>query len=176
VDPFDRYFRRPLADVLVAQGILTRDRADELSASAKSSGEPLGAILLESGAMTAWDLAKTIAAHYQMPVHPLTGYRFERDVFEGLRGDLLHRNQVVPVGRFGPTRTFAVLEPPSRELVSELQAACGPSIFFFVAEGPEVRRALTDNVKVVDAMKDGAWQQIFDVAEQEVMKGLGKKS
>ena len=175
MDPFERFHRRSLADVLAAQGILPRERIDELAATAKTSGEPLGTVLLESGAMTAWDLAKSIAAQYQMPVHPLTGYRFDKEVVEGLRSDLLHRNQVMPLARFGSTRTFAVLEPPSRELIAELQSACGPSIFFFVAEGPEIRRSLHEHVKVVDAAKDGAWQQIFDVAEQSVMKGLSKK-
>ena len=175
MDPFERFHRRSLGDVLVAQGIVTREKVDELLAAAKSSGEPLGTLLLESGTMTSWDLAKTIAAHFQMPVHPLTGYRFEREALEGLRSDLLHRHQVMPLARFGATRTFAVLEPPTRELVTELQAACGASIFFFVAEGPEIRRALAEHVKVVDTSKDGAWQQIFDVAEQEVLKGLGKK-
>ena len=176
MDPFERFHRRSLGDVLVSQGLVTREKVDELQAAAKAAGDPLGALVLESGALTPWDLAETIAAQYQMPVHPLGGYRFERELFEGLRADLLHRHQVMPLARFGAVRTFAVLEPPSKELIADLQATCGPSLFFFVAEGSEIRRCLNEHVKVVDAAKDGAWQQIFDVAEQEVLKGLGKKA
>src|SRR5262245_40683271 len=153
MDPFERFHRRSLADVLVAQGTVSREKVDELVAAAKTSGEPLGSLLLEAAVLTAWDLAKTVAAQYQMPVHPLAGYRFDKGAMEGLRSDVLHKNQVMPLARFGNVRTFAVLEPPSRELISDLQATCGPSLFFFAAEGPEIRRALHEHVKVVDSTK-----------------------
>ena len=176
MDPFDRFFRRPLEDVLVAQGVLSRHKANELLDSAKSSGEPFALALIDSGTLTPWDLAKAITTHYQMPVQPLSGYRFDPEDFKGLKPDVLHRNQVIPIGRFGTTRTFAVIEPPSRLLVEELQATCGPTLFFFVSEAPEVRRALGEHVKLPVNPKDSGWQSIFDNAEQAVMKGLGRKT
>jgi hypothetical protein len=179
MDPFDRFFRRPLEDVLVTQGIVSREKATELLESAKASDEPFAVALLDSGTLTPWDLAKTISTHYQMPVHPIPGFKLEKVLLEGLRSDMLHRHQVLPVGRFGSTRTFAVIEPPGRALVEELQAVCGGAIFFFVAEAPEVRRALEENVHLEPAVaKEGGtgWQSIFDSAEQAVMKGLGRKS
>jgi len=175
MDPFERFLRRPLDEVLVGQGLIPRERADELVESAKESFEPFGTAVLDSGVLTAWDLAKTVATHYQMPVQPLAGYRFEKELFQGLRPEMLHRHQVVPLGVFGRTRTFAVLEPPSRELLDELTAACGTNLYFFVAEGPEIRRVLRDTVKVVDSTNDTGWQKLFDSAEQEVVKGLVTK-
>lgn len=172
MDPFDRFLRRPLDEVLVAHGALSRERADELLESAKTSSEPFGAVVVESGAMTAWDLAKAVATHYQMPVQPLSGYRFDRDLFEGLKADVLHRHQTVPLGIFGRTRTFAVLEPPCRALLDDLTSLCGTNLYFFVAEGPDIARVLRDLVKVVDTTKDSSWQKLFDSAEQEVTKDL----
>lgn len=175
MDPFDRFLRRPLDDLLVAQGLLSRERADELIASAEVAGEPFATSVLESGTLTAWDLARTIAVHYQMPVHPLAGYRFEKELLMGLRPAALHRYQVIPLGVFGATRTFAVVEPPNRALLDELTATCGPSVFFFVAEAPEIARLLREHVKVVDASADAGWQRLFDDAEVEVAKGLTVK-
>ena len=172
-DPFDRFLRRPLEDVLVAQGVIPRERADEFLASATTGNVPFATIVLESGTMTAWDLARTVSLHYQMPVQPLSGYRFDKDLFAGVNPNVLHRYQALPLGVFGRTRTFAVVEPPSRALLDELTAACGASLFFFVAEGPEVGRALQEHVKVLDTESDGSWQKLFESAEQEVMKGLG---
>ena len=175
MDPFDRFLRRSLDEALVSQGLLSREKADELMAIAKDASEPISVGLVEAGVLTAWDLAKTVSSTYQMPVHPLTGYRFDKDLFEGLPAGVLHRHLTVPLGVFGRTRTFAVVEPPTRDLLDELQAVCGPSLFFFVSELPEVRQALRDHVKVVDSAADKGWQKLFDSAEEEVERDLSPR-
>ena len=178
MDPFERFTRHPLEEVLVGEGTLTRARCDELLASARAASEPIGVVILESGTMTAWDLAKTIAVHYQMPVHPLVGYRFDETLLEGVEAGIFHRHHVVPLGAFGRTRTFAVLQPPSRELIDELTGAYGASLFFFVAEGPDIARVLREQVKVLDVDKDSGWSKLFDAGEEQVTKNLSgsKKS
>ena len=83
MDPFDRYLRRTLDEVLVAQGIATRERMDELLASARETNELLGVVVLEAGALSPWDFAKLIATQYQLPVQQLSqaDYRFRRNHF-----------------------------------------------------------------------------------------------
>jgi hypothetical protein len=174
MDPLDRFLRRPLQEVLVSQGVLSQDQVEKLAESARASGDPLGGAIVDSGALTAWDFARTIATHYQMPVHTLAGYKFDKDFATGYPPDLLHRHQMVPLARFGRTRTFAVLEPPTRVMIQELQEVVGHAtpVFFFVAPGDEIRRVLEDRVKIVDTASDQGWQTIFDSAEQEILKDL----
>jgi len=172
VDPFDRYLRRPLDELLVTQGVLTRPKADELVASALEAGEPFCSALLDAAVLTPWDLARLVAVHYQMPAHPLAGYKFEKELFAGLAPEILHRYLAVPLAVFGRTRTFAVAEPPSRELLDALTSTLGTSLFFFIAEAPEIRRVLADHVKVIDAVADTSWQRMFDSAEAEVSKTM----
>jgi len=172
LDPFDRFLRSSLDETLVAQGTLPRAKADELVSSAAQAGEPFATALLDASIVTPWDLARLIALHYQMPVQPLAGYQFDKDIFTGLRGDMLHRHRVVPLSSFGRTRTFAVLEPPNRLMLDDLQEACGPSLFFFVAEAPEIDRVLSERTKVVDATSDTSWHKLFDSAEEEVTRAL----
>lgn len=169
MDPYERFHRRSLRDVLVSQGVLTNEHADELIDAAHQANEPFATVVLDSGALTPWDLAKTVATHYQMPVLPLAGYRFEKSLAEGLPASVLYQHQVLPVGRFGKTWSFAVIEPPNRSTIEDLKQSCGHSMFFFVAEAPEVTRLLRENVKVVDVSADTAWQSIFDTAEQNVL-------
>ena len=66
-------------------------------------------------------------------------------------------------------RSFAVIEPPSRDCINELQEACGNNLFFFVSEVQEIQRLLNDNVKVVDAKGDTSWKAVFDTAHQSVL-------
>ena len=168
MDPFDRFHRRSLRDVLVAQGVISNEQADELIDSARQTNEPLGSVVLQAGHLTPWDLTKTVATHYQMPVLPLAGFRFDKHLAENLPPSLLHQHQVLPVGRFGRTWSFAVVEPPNRELIEDLRAACGSSLFFFVADANELLRTLREHVKVMDVASDSGWQSIFDVADQNV--------
>ena len=172
MDLHDRLFRRSLRDVLVDQGVLTQEQADELVESAYESNEPFGLVVVEAGYLTSYDLVKLISSKYQLPVLPLSGYQFDPALLENLSASTLYHYQVVPVGCFGSSWTFAVVEPPSRECIETLREACGSSLFFFVSEAPDVQRILSEHVKVVDAKADDSWQSIFDSGDQAVHQGI----
>jgi hypothetical protein len=169
MDVHNRFERRSLRDVLVAQGVLSVPLADELMSSAREENEPFGAVVVEAGHLTAWDLAKAVITHYQMPYLPLQGFRYDAELAEGLPTATLYHYNILPVGRFGKVRSFAVIEPPSRDCITELQETCGNNLFFFVSEVQEIQRLLNDNVKVVDAKGDTSWTAVFDTAHQSVL-------
>ena len=170
MDVHNRFERRSLRDVLIDQGVLTSELADELISSARENGEPFGAVVVEGAHMTPWDLAKVVATHYQMPFLPLVGFDYEKGLATGISTATLYHYQVIPVGRFGKTISFAVVEPPSRDCIAALQEACDTnSLFFFVGEVQEVDRLLRENVKVVDSAVDTAWQEIFDCGDRNVL-------
>lgn len=170
MDPFDRFTRRSLREVLVTQGIISNEQAEDLVDAARASEDPLGRVVVEAGHMTSWDLMKTVATQYQMPALPLAGFRFDASLCEDLPPSLLHQHHTLPVGRFGSAWSFATMEPPSRATIEDLRAVCGDSLFFFVADGDELQRLLREHVKVVDVAADTGWQSIFDEAEQNVKK------
>ena len=164
-----RVQRRSLRDVLVAQGTLTTDQADELMSAARDAHESFAAVLVESGHVSAYELCRTVSAHFQMPVLPLAGYDFDRLIVKGLPPATLYQYLAVPVGRFGETWSFAVIEPPSRDALDALKEVCGTRLVFFVAEVTEVQRLLREYVKVVDTSADPSWQSIFDTADQNIL-------
>ena len=176
MDHFERFYRRTLRDVLVGQGVVAQQDADELQASASESNEPFGSVLVEAGQVTSWDLAKVVATHYQIPVLPLSQYTWDTALFEGVSPTTLFQYQVVPVGRFGKTWSFSTVEPPSRECVKALQDQCGESIFFFVSEVTDVQKALQEHVKVVDVTADTSWQSIFDTGDRAVLEDTSVES
>ena len=172
MDPFERYHRRSLRDVLVSQGVLRQEEADELVESAYESNEPFGAVLVDAGHLTAWDLVKLVSIHYQMPVMPLSGYDFDPETFEIVSPATLYHHQMVPVGRFGRAWAFAVVEPPTRECIEMLKQACGSSLFFFVSEVQDVQAALQEHVKVVGVSADNSWESVFDTGDAAVLDQL----
>lgn len=169
----NRFERRSLRDVLVDQGVLTEELADELITSARESSESFGSVLVDSGHITAWDLAKLVAMHFNMPCIPLAGFHYDADSCDDIPASTLYQYQVVPVGRFGQVRTFAMVEPPSRACIAALSDVCGNRLFFYVSEAHEIQRVLQENVKVVDTTADESWTNIFDTADQNVLEGNG---
>ena len=168
MDRHERFYRRSLRDVLVGQGVLTAEAADELAESAYEAGEPFGFAVVDAGHLTAWDLTKTVANSYQMPVLPLKGYEYDDTMLEGVSAAALYQYQVLPVGRFGRSWSFAVSEPPTRECVTALKEAFGTALFFFAADAELVKEMVSEHVKVVDAASDKGWQSMFDDADAAI--------
>ena len=173
MDAHNRFERRSLRDILVDQAVLSEELADELITSARESSESFGAVVVDAGHITAWDLAKLVATNYNLPCMPLGGFQFDEELGEDIPAATLYQYQVVPVGRFGQVRTFAVVEPPSRDCIKALSETCGNRLFFYVGEAHEIRRVLQENIKVVDTAADGSWTNIFDEADQNVLEGNG---
>lgn len=168
MDRFERFYRRTLRDVLVGQGVLSADQADELAESAYEDNESFGSAVVDAGHLTSWELARTVASHYQMPVLPLRGYEYDSEIVEGIESTSLYQYLVLPVGRFGKSWSFAIIEPPSRECINALRETFGSAIFFFVAEAEMVKELVAEHVKVVDAATDKGWQSMFDAADAEI--------
>lgn len=168
MDRHERFYRRSLRDVLVGQEVLTAELADELAESAYEAGESFGFAVVDAGHMTAWDLTKVVAHSYQMPVLPLQGYDYDPAMLDGISAARLYQYQVLPVGRFGRSWSFAVAEPPSRECVAALREAFGNALFFFVADAELVKEMVSQNIKVVDAKSDRGWQSLFDTADAAI--------
>ncbi len=168
MDRHERFYRRSLRDVLVGQDVLSAELADELAESAYEAGESFGFAVVDAGHLTAWDLAKTIAGSYQMPVLPLKGYEYDETMLDGISAATLYQYQVLPVGRFGRIWSFAVSEPPSRECVAALKEAFGNALFVFAADAELVKEMVGEHVKVVDAASDKGWQSMFDDADAAI--------
>lgn len=171
MDANHRFEHRSLRDVLTSQGVITAEEADDLIEAAREANEPFGEVVVGAGHLTAWDLARTVAEHYQMPYLPLSGFRYDADLVKGMPPATLYQYQVLPVGRFGKACSFAVVEPPIRACINALQEACGNQLFFFVGEVPEIQRLLRDNVKVMDPSADTSWADVFDTGDRNVLEG-----
>jgi len=173
MDRYERFYRRSLRDVLVGRGVLSAEQADELAESAYEANEAFAYAVVDAGHLSAWELAQIIAGHYQIPVLPLVGYDYDETLLNGISAASLFEYQVLPVGHFGRSWSFAIAEPPSRECLAELRESFGPALFFFVADAELVKEMISQHVKVVDAASDPAWQSLFDDADERVHVELG---
>lgn len=173
MDPYERFHRRALRDVLIAEGVLTAAQADQLTEAAYATNEQFAAVVVEAGHLTAWDLMQKVATTYQIPCMPLEGYRFDPELLTSVPPALLYEFELLPLGRFGTVWTWAAIGPPTRACIETLRAQCGPSHFFFVAETGLLQQILRENVKVLDTALQQDWASVFDDGEKLVRESIG---
>ncbi len=183
LEQLERLGRKRLGDVLVDEQLISKEQLLEAVADRQRTGAPLGRVLVESGYLSDWDLAKAVAKNYNMPFLILTGLEIGEDVFKLLEVPFLLREQMIPFDRFGNALCIACIEMPDAEILREIQEQTGLTPFLFVSAAEEMKRVLAENGAIEEvsignetvinldlASAGGEWQKLFDVANESVIK------
>jgi hypothetical protein len=125
--------RMRLADVLVEEGVLNRERVEEAQAEQDATGKQLGQILIESDVLTDYDLAKIVVTHYSLPFLDMTGFSTRREVTTLLPEEFRHRWAIQPLDQFGTILTLAVAEIPTPEQIEEIVETTNLTPILFIA-------------------------------------------
>jgi MSHA biogenesis protein MshE len=189
IDHFARVGRKRLGDVLVDEKLIGKEQLHEAMAMRQRGGTPLGRILVDSGYVSEWDLAKAVATHYNLPYLDLASYQTNEDVLEGFPGDLAHREQLLPFDRFGEVLCLACAEMPAIDVLERIQEITGQQPALYVGLGSEIKRILLESVPepdeipdlpvateseiqdlLIDESQKTNWERIFDMANEQVLK------
>jgi MshEN domain len=190
IDHFARIGRKRLADVLVDEKLIPKQQLDEAVGEHQHTGTPLGKILVDSGYLTDWDLAKAVAAHYNLPFLDLTMYEPDAEVILDFPGDLAYTERLLPFDRFGKVLCLACVEMPNIEVLKRIEEITGYTPSLYVCLGVDVARILAQYVPppefpemirtvpvdqasddlVIDAGQKEQWERIFDLGNEEVLK------
>lgn len=182
---YDRMRRKRLGDVLVNEGVVSKESAIAALKEQKESHRILSDILLEWNEVTEWDLARVVVEQFQLPFIDLSRYNAHKDLIQSFPAALLHQAALVPLDRFGPHVCFACQELPSEALMGKLRQAGKGNVHFYVGLALEVRRLLQEFAPVEaagrvggtalfdgDFSEDKSWGNLFDAANEAVLSDL----
>jgi type IV pilus assembly protein PilB len=142
---------RVLTDVIVDLGFVERDAMDEAVQMAHSAGSAAERVLVSTGAITEFDLARAVAERFGLDHIDLQAYRVDPDAAKLVTPAAIRRYQAVPVS-FASDRTLlvAMADPANVLAVDDIA----------VMTGYEVRPAVaspTDIESVLERMNDPSW-------------------
>ena len=191
IDHFERVGRKRLGDVLVDEKLIAKEQLHEAVGERQRSGSPLGQILVDSGYLSEWDLAKAVAAHYNLPYLDLGGYEPRAPAYDNFPADLAHREFLLPFDVFGKVLCLACAEMPPVDVLRRVLEITGLTPCLYVCLGSELKRLLLrhipapapeipelvppsngetlDELLIDDSEKQG-WEKLFDLANEEVLK------
>ena len=90
-----------LGQVLVQEGLLTREQLAQGLAEAKSSKFRLGYVLVKLGLIQEIEITKVLARQYRMPAVDLSRFEVDARILKLIPPDLATRSIVLPLKREG---------------------------------------------------------------------------
>jgi type IV pilus assembly protein PilB len=115
------YKRHGIGEILVSEGLLSREVLGDLLKTAEAEGRSLGELLVSKGHLTAEQLAKTLAHQYNLPCYSLEGYRISPLFFQKIPVELMYRYPFVPIEEQEGVLTIALADPSNLTAVDELE-------------------------------------------------------
>jgi type IV pilus assembly protein PilB len=110
-----------LGDLLVSEGLITREHLNKALVEQRASGQRLGLILVKQGAVNEVDLTKALARQYRMPAVDLSRFEVDVRLLPLVPADLAVKRMVLPLRREGRTLTVAVADPADQGLLEDLK-------------------------------------------------------
>jgi len=110
-----------LGDILIGEGLITRDQLAAALAEQKSSGHRLGYVLVKLGLVQEIEVTKVIGRQYRMPAVDLSRFEVDPKIVKMIPSDFALKNVVLPLKREGRTLTVAMADPTNTGVLDDLK-------------------------------------------------------
>lgn len=163
-----------LGDLLIAQGLLTREQLAHALHEQRTSHQRLGYVLVRLGLIDELELTKVLARQYRMPAVDLSKFEVDSRILRLVPADLASKRMVLPLKREGRTLTVAVADPADQGLLEDLKFITRFDLFPVLA-GEQTLRALiekhyeTSDEQLQSILKEmeGIGEDVEVVAEED---------
>ena len=126
-----------LGDILIESGFLTAAELAEALSVQKDSGKRLGEVITEMGLMTEFDILRAVSSQYNYPIIDLTSIEVDPKAMALLDEKFCTDNTVVPIG-FDDNNLVVAIDAANSEIF------CRPEVFaqVFLRKFPQLRVCL----------------------------------
>jgi type IV pilus assembly protein PilB len=154
-----------LGDLLLQDGLLTREQLQAAVSEQRSSGERLGYLLVKQGVVDEVAVTKALARQLRMPAVDLSRFEPDQKILRLIPAEVARKHSVLPLRRDGRNLTVAMADPTDIGLLQDLKFITRFDVFPVIA-GEYTLRGLVE--KHYEA---GDQQQLADILKD--MEGLG---
>ena len=156
-----------IGDLLLKEGLISRDQLDAALLEQRSSGSRVGYNLVKSGAIQEIDLIRTLARQYKMQAVDLSKFEFDPKIVKMIPADLALKNLVLPLKRDGRTLTVAMADPTNFAVIDDLKFITRYDIFPVIAGEFTLRNALEKIFEAADTQMSSLLDDIADMETEE---------
>ncbi|MDD5069161.1 MAG: hypothetical protein PHV17_00365 [Candidatus Omnitrophica bacterium] len=137
---FNRHDEKPLGEILMERGILTRLQLDESLLTQKKEGGLIGEIIVNLGFAKEEDIAHCFSLQYGFPYLPLTNYEISKEVVELIPQSVMSHYCLIPIDRIENTLTVAMANPLNIHAIEDIEDLTKCDIQIFVSTPSDIRK------------------------------------
>ncbi len=168
-----------LGELLIREGLITREQLAQAIAEQKTSRQRLGYVLVKLGLIQEIEVTKLLARQYRMPAVDLSRFEVDARLIKLIPADVATKSIVLPLKREGRTLTIAMADPTDHGLLEDLKFITRYDLFPVIA-GEFTLRALIEkhyessDQQLQNILKDmeGLDDDVEVVEEQEEDTGM----
>jgi type IV pilus assembly protein PilB len=152
--------KKPLAESLVDQGLITSAQASQAQAEVAKTGGAIIKVLVRLGFIAPEDLVSFLSTHLSIPSVTLASYLIKPEVLEAVPEAIARKYQAIPVYKIGSTLTVAMVDPLNVRALDEIRVKCRSDVKPAVATEEGIYQAIeryygtkgtiSDIVKAID--------------------------
>ena len=110
-----------VGDLLIREGLLSRDGLSKALDDARRNGNRLGISLIRLGLVGEQDLTRLLARHHRVPAVDIDRVKLDPKLVRLIPGDLALKHTVLPLRRVGRTLTVAMADPTDLGVIDDLK-------------------------------------------------------
>ena len=134
--------RPTLTDVLVRQGVLPKQTLDQMLIRLGGVTAALGQTLVSEGILSEEQLARALAAQFDLPCDLLTEFRVDQSFYDSMSVKLMQRHPFIPVAEHQGRLTIAIPDPQNLLALDELELLLGRPLDLVVSPRSAILAAL----------------------------------
>jgi len=131
-----------IGDLLIREGLITREALDKALQEQKTTGMRVGYNLVKLGYIEEVELTRMLARQFRMPAVDLTNFQVDERIAKLIPGELAQRHLVLPLKREGRTLTVAMADPSDLGVIDDLKFITRYDIFPVIAGEYTLRNAV----------------------------------
>ena len=149
-----------IGDLLVKEGLITREQLQKALDEQRQSGTRVGYNLVKLGFIQENELTRCLARQYKMPAVDLSKFEVDLKIVKLVPADLAIKHLVLPLKRDGRTLTVAMADPTALGVIEDLKFITRYDIFPVIAGEFTLRNVIEKHYESSDVQMSALLSEI----------------
>jgi type IV pilus assembly protein PilB len=154
-----------LGEILLREGLVTRDQLAQALTEQKNSKHRLGYVLVKLGLVQELEITKVLARQYRMPAVDLTRFEVDPKIIKLVPAEMATKSVVLPLKREGRTLTVAMADPTDLGLLEDLKFITRFDLFPVIAGEYTLRNLIEKHYEASDQQLQSILKDMEETGE-----------
>ncbi|HIE36103.1 MAG TPA: hypothetical protein EYP89_02575 [Candidatus Omnitrophica bacterium] len=139
---FQRKIEKPLGQILIERGIITKEQLNKVLEIQKKEGGLIGEVIVKLGFAKEIDIAHCLSLQYGFPYLPLENYEISKEVINLLPKKVSSHYCLIPIDKIGNTLTVVMANPLNTQAIEDLEDITHCDIQIFISTPSDIRKSI----------------------------------